>query len=156
MTVYRLKEVEGVVTPATGLVDKIIEVINTNTTQLVLLAGVAGSGKTLTAQAVKAELINRDLVAPENIFEFSSINQKEAESIEWANSTMAFKDNIDDSKPLSVVIWDEVRYSDEETAAIAHLCNIGHCVIALAQETSTKYLARTEPAFKRLVKFELA
>lgn len=156
MTVYRLKEVEGVVTPATGLVDKIIEAIDTNTTKLVLLAGAAGSGKTLTAQAVKTELINRDLVAPENVFEFSSINQKEAESIERANSTISFKDNIDDGKPLSVVIWDEVRYSDEETAAIIRLCNIGYCVIALAQNTSSKYIARTEPAFKRLVKFELA
>ena len=155
MTVYRLIEVNGEVAPAEGLVDQVVKAVDVEDPKLIVLEGVAGSGKTLTAQAVKEKLLRDKMLNTDNLHELSSINNQEAQSIEYANNNIVLNDNIDDEQPINLVIWDEVRYSEAETWAIARLCNLGYNVIALTQESGL-YEKMSHLAFKNLAVFKLA
>lgn len=155
MDIYRLIEVDGVISPADGLVDKIIATLDDKDPKLVVIAGVAGSGKTLTAKAVTDKLIADDKVYPANVHTLSSLNKKEAESIEYAKKNLTFSDDVDSDRPMKVVVWDEVRCSPDETATITRLLNIGYCVIALAQTTG-HYSDSTEYVLKNNTEFNLA
>lgn len=155
MTIYRLIEVEGVITPAIGLTEKIIDSIDTSHPKLIVLAGVAGSGKTLTANAVKDKLLADGTINAKNIHELGSINNQEETSVKYANETLFLVDEVDNKQPMKLVIWDEVRYDSAETAAIARLLNLGYNVIALSQDVG-RYNNLPNPAFKKHIEFNLA
>lgn len=138
--IYRLISTDdkGTPAPAHGLVDKVVADIKAaKHSKLVVISGVAGSGKTLVSNAVVEALLKDGTLHHNNSHLLSVLTNGAdrpdalAETIAWSQANLNFQ-NVD-VDAVSVVIWDEVRYIDTELDEIERLLEKGYIVIALDQ-----------------------
>lgn len=138
--IYRLisSDDKGTPAPAHGLVDTIVADIKAaKRSKLIILSGVAGSGKTLVSDAVVEEMLKDGTLHHDNFYLLSTLtngNERPnalTETIAWSQANLNAQ-AVDDSA-VGVVIWDEVRYIDTELDEIERLLKEGYVVIALDQ-----------------------